>query len=149
MTFIPPFKASPRPTPSHAREGVLAFCKAGFLLLSLILVTAIPLLAQVSESEGWIVNPVEIQVLNFDSVRKAIAYPLQAIKDKTEGRVIFRIQINARGKYVGHALLRSPHIALTKACEAKIPLLRFSIPHLISPEEPAWLNVVFIFRLNP
>lgn len=56
----------------------------------------------------------EAVVLNYEEVKKQIGYPEIAKEINLEGKVVIRILVDEKGKYVKSIVLKDPHPILTK-----------------------------------
>lgn len=92
-------------------------------------------------------DEIEPVPLNMEEVQSQIGYPIAANKKRIQGKVVLQIQIDERGNYLKHSVLKNPHAILTDAVVAKIHLLRFSPAVMDHKPIKVWVTVPFDFKL--
>jgi len=85
------------------------------------------------------------RVLNYETIRKKVGYPLDAIKAGIEGKVFCRVLVDESGKYLRHRITRADHPALGKAVDPYVHLLTFAPAHNGGQTQIYWANVRFDF----
>lgn len=85
--------------------------------------------------------------LNLTEVVNEIGYPEAAKKNKIEGKVIARILIDEKGKYVKHSILKSINPILDETIAEKLPMLRFDPAKKDGKPVKFWVNIPFNFKL--
>ncbi|MEO0471664.1 MAG: energy transducer TonB [Bacteroidota bacterium] len=90
----------------------------------------------------------EPQVLNLETVKDMIGFPLEAYKQGVNGKVYCRILVSDQGKYLRHTITRSDDPLLAQAVSEELPKLHFR-PAMRSRQSIAyWTNLVFEFHRN-
>ena len=122
-------------------------------LLFLILSLPLGLFSQVEDfpppdPNAFVLLEKEPVPLNLNELKKAIGYPPLALEADIEGRVILRILIDEKGQYKEHLVMKDPHPLLTKAVEAKIPMLKFSPGISHGAAIRVWVTIPFEFKLT-
>lgn len=85
--------------------------------------------------------------INLDDIKNAIGYPSLAKRNSVQGKVIIRIQVDKKGDYVKHLVLRNPDPLLTEAVEKQIPRLKFTPGIQAGKPLKFWVTIPFDFRL--
>lgn len=86
--------------------------------------------------------------INVTEIAKQIQYP-QTLKDKNiSGRVIVRLLIDEKGKYVKHFVARSPDSLLTLEVEKVLPQFRCEPAMTRGKPVKCWVTIPFSFSLN-
>lgn len=95
-------------------------------------------------------DEVEPVPLNMEEVYSMIGYPPAAKKKNIQGKVVLQVQIDERGNYLKHRVLKNPHPLLTEAVVAQIDHLRFSPAIMDHKPIKVWVTIPFDFKLlNP
>jgi len=91
---------------------------------------------------------VEPKVLNLDSVKRQLIYPIELREKGVQGKVITRLLVNEKGRVVKHVIKETPHKALTESVE--ILLYNLSFSPAIKDGKPVkyWVTVPFKFVLG-
>jgi protein TonB len=122
-------------------------------LLFLLLVCAVAAVSAQSKPDHsdpneFILVDQEARPINLNQVAGCIVYP-QAAKDAgITGRVVLRVMVSKKGKYVRHIVTKNPHPWLTDACERCISKLKFTPAIQNGKRIAMWVNVPFNFTLN-
>ena len=86
--------------------------------------------------------------MNLDQVRKSIGYPVEARDLKLEGRVDFRILVDAQGHYVRHITLKRSNPIFEEACLQQIKNIQFEPGRMGDRPVPVWVMIPFRFNLS-
>jgi TonB family protein len=123
-------------------------------LLCSILLLALPVLTFSQVVEPREIGPNDFVLLekepapiNMDELKGMIGYPPIAKESEIQGKVIIRVQIDEKGNYVKHIVIKDPHPILTKAVESKIPNLRFFPGIQNGKPIKVWVTIPFDFKL--
>lgn len=102
------------------------FCLIGLLLLY----APTFLLAQNDSLPPNLTNPQGLEKapgpINLNEVKLSLHYPVVAMKEGLEGKVVVRILVDPSGKYVSHTVLSSDHYSFTQEVSKRIPNLIFT-----------------------
>lgn len=86
--------------------------------------------------------------LNLREVKMRIGYPVEAQREKIQGRVTVRILVDENGDALRYIILFDPHETLTSAVSAHIMELKFS-PGIMKGEPiKCWVTIPFKFELK-
>jgi tetratricopeptide (TPR) repeat protein len=105
-------------------------------------------------SDGWpglheyVAVDEEPLLLQPDRLRQLIGYPVQALKQQTEGVVYARVLVDAQGHYVRHVLTMPVHPLLDAAVERRLPEARFVPARKDGESLACWVNLMFRFSLS-
>ncbi|WNJ17770.1 energy transducer TonB [Pontibacter sp. G13] len=122
------------------------------LSLFLLLLTGGSLCAQIVGSDPHIHEFVyvdrEPEPINMGEVRKAIGYPVKALKAGIEGKIYCRVLVNEQGEYVKHRITRYAHPVLNEAVNEQIHLLKFYPAKRDQKALKYWVNVPIDFQID-
>lgn len=116
----------------------------GFLLIG------IPLKAQNEMRVDAVVGSfvgTEPRPINMDTFKQRIGYPPTAWERNIQGKVIVRVLVDEQGRYEQHEILLNPAPVLTKAVEAKLPMLRFTPAIQNGSPVKCWVTFPIHFKL--
>lgn len=85
---------------------------------------------------------------NLDQIRKSIGYPAEARDLKLEGRVDFRILVDAQGHYVRHITLKRSNPIFEEACLKQLKNIQFEPGRMGDRAVPIWVMIPFKFNLS-
>ncbi len=85
---------------------------------------------------------------NLDQIRKSIGYPVEARDLKLEGRVDFRILVDAQGHYVRHITLKRSNPIFEEACLKQLKNIQFEPGRMGDRPVPVWVMIPFKFNLS-
>lgn len=115
--------------------------------------SCLPVLAfsQVDEREvgpnDFVLLEKEPEPINLNDLIQMIGYPPEAKASKIQGKVIIRVQIDTKGNYVKHIVIKNPHPFLTQAVESKIAFLKFEPGIQHGKPIKVWVTIPFDFKL--
>lgn len=110
---------------------------------------ALTAMAQTSNKIEYIFHDVDPVPVNMKSIVDKIDYPEEAIANKIEGTVVFRVFVNEKGEYRKHYVFSSAHPALAVYADNQIENLEFE-PALADGEPvAAWVNIPVKFEIRP
>lgn len=127
-----------------------------FSIFALLLVSVLPLNLFGQQKKSHI-NPgihdfkfvdEEAYPINLDAVKREIGYPVEALKEKIQGKVMCRILVDETGRYQKHRITHPGHPILSEAVEAHLSNLSFTPARLGGKTTDYWLNVLFEFDLK-
>ncbi|MBK9449733.1 MAG: TonB family protein [Bacteroidetes bacterium] len=91
----------------------------------------------------------EPEPINMNELTRMIGYPPDAKASEIQGKVIIRVQIDTKGNYVKHIIIKNPHPILTQAVESKIAFLKFKPGIQYGKPIKVWVTIPFDFKLLP
>jgi TonB family protein len=100
-------------------------------------------------SDEFVLLEKEPEPINLNELSKMISYPLEAKASEIQGKVVLRVQIDTKGNYVKHMVIKDPHPILTQAVESKIAYLKFTPGIQKGKPIKVWVTIPFDFKLLP
>ncbi len=88
------------------------------------------------------------QPLNYTQFLGQISYPASAQRSGIEGLVQVQIQVDERGSYVQHKIVRSAHPLLSQAVDPYIACLQFQPAVNKGQNVSSWTAIPVRFRLT-
>ncbi|HEX2898304.1 MAG TPA: energy transducer TonB, partial [Bacteroidia bacterium] len=85
----------------------------------------------------------------MNELSKMIGYPPEAKASEIQGKVVIQVQIDTKGNYVKHLVVKDPHPILTQAVESKIAYLKFKPGIQKGKPIKVWVTIPFDFKLLP
>lgn len=98
---------------------------------------------EIDNFDGWLIDPEEPQLLNYEEVMKSIYIPGRCGRYNDE-TIIVGVLVGKKGEYLKHRIIQSHDPILRKAVEKQVPLLIFT-PAIGPNNKPHifWVNVPF------
>lgn len=111
-------------------------------LLGIIVVSCMSLSAQNVAYPEWSTFEMhgrEAVPINLDSVKMMLGSPPVEV----DGKVVFRILVDAQGKYVRHLVLRTPHSLMTDYFEPLVPCIGWTPAETNGKKVASWVTIPF------
>lgn len=83
--------------------------------------------------------------INLNEIKSQIGYPIAAIDQEIEGKVILRILLDPEGNYRRHVVYSDSHSLLTQAVERVIPQLQCTPAISKGQATWYWITIPFLF----
>ena len=85
--------------------------------------------------------------MNLNDIRRAIGYPAAAREGNLEGKIVYRVLVDAKGNYVRHLVVHSSNPIFDKACKKHLKKLTFQPGMMGDQAVPVWVVLPFKFTL--
>lgn len=86
------------------------------------------------------------KAININEIKQAIEYPVALQSAGIEGRVIFRVLVDNKGRYVKHKVIKSAHPQLTELALSGLKKLTFEPAVKNGERVKAYVTIPFLFQ---
>jgi protein TonB len=119
-------------------------------ILTIILAfAALTAMAQTQSDTQQIISKATPVPVNLNEVVRKIDYPVDAIANNIEGRVVYRVFVDEKGQYRCHYVSEASNPALTRIAESYLADLKFEPAQREGKSVEAWVNIPFKFEIRP
>ncbi len=116
------------------------------IILTILFVTAAATAMAQTPTTLSKANPIPV---NLNEVVRQIEYPVEAIVNNIEGRVVFRVFVDEKGQYRCHYVSEASNPALASYAENHLSELKFEPAQYDGRPVEAWVHIPFKFEIRP